>query len=161
MPLNSRPLQTRRQASSDRPHLQPAAEDTGVVPPAQRQTAATVHSYSPAFVALSIIVETLAGGTHIHFEGGVGGDGQQQVSPNCLVLLTEASLPTVPDWNQKRKEKNFIFPNYDLTDLSKTKSPSLSFHFLVNLHESVFQLRFSLNTKFSLIVALEEKPWGH
>lgn len=40
MSVNSHPLQTRGRASSDRPHLQPTTEDTGVVQPAQRQTAA-------------------------------------------------------------------------------------------------------------------------
>ena len=35
--VNSHPLQTRRRASSDRPHRQPPTEDTWVFPSAQRQ----------------------------------------------------------------------------------------------------------------------------
>ena len=37
----------------------------------------------------------VAVGTHIHFERGVSGDGQQQISVYHLIVLTGASLPHV------------------------------------------------------------------
>lgn len=36
--------------------------------------------------------EIVAGGAHVHFECGVGGDGQQQIMVDDLVLLIDASL---------------------------------------------------------------------
>lgn len=42
-----------------------------------------------------------ATGTHVHFECEVGGDGQQQISPDHVVVLVDPSLLSVSDGNKR------------------------------------------------------------
>lgn len=56
--------------------------------------------------------------THIHFEGEVNGDGQQEISPDHLIIFGKASIPTVSLLNKEGRHLNDVVITIMKTNIS-------------------------------------------